>query len=387
MGPVWSSGFRPFFLASAIYGPVIMMVSLAVSTSPGFAATADAYGALWHGHELLCGWAGALIGGFLLTALPSWAGVNAISGLQLASLFLVWVLGRLAMWSQAFLPAQVVAVLDLAFFVLLAVALMPTLLRARQKRYLAVVLILAALFCGNLLFHVGAMQGDMAVARFGLQWFLTLLTFLFSVVAGFLTPVFTESALRNAGNAAGIPFNVALEIAAAVSMLLYLAATLAGAGANLLIGAGTLALLIHAARLKRWYRPAILSMPLVWVMHLAYAWLLLSILLRMLSAWSPTVPVSASVHAFTVGALGLMQLGLLCRVALRHTGRLLIAPQPMVFGMFVMLAAAVLRVAGAFVPDSPLSNIAAVLWLVPALIYLICHGGMLLSPSLPKSVH
>lgn len=385
MGPVWSSGFRPFFLASAIYGPAIMVVSLAMSVIPGFAAMPAAYDALWHGHELLCGWAGALIGGFLLTALPTWAGATAITGLELASLFLVWVLGRLAMWLQPCLPAQVVAVLDLAFLLLLAVALVPTLLHSPRKRYLAVVLILAALFSGNLLFHLGAMRGDMAAARFGLLVYLSALTFLFSVVAGLLTPVFTESALRDAGHETTIPFNVPLEIAAAASMLLYLAATLSTESATLIVGAGTLALLVHAVRMGRWYRPEILAMPLIWVMHLAYAWLLVSILVRVLSAWSPVVPVSASVHAFTVGAVGLMQLGLLCRIALRHTGRALIAPRPMVFGMFLMLAAAILRVAGVFAPGSPLSNAAAVFWLVPALIYLACHGRMLLSPSLPDA--
>ena len=387
MGPVWSSGFRPFFLASAIYGAAIMAVSLAMSVIPGFAAMPVVYDTLWHGHELLCGWAGALIGGFLLTALPTWAGATAITGLELASLFLVWALGRLAMWLQPFLPAQVVAGLDLAFLALLALALVPTLLHAPRKRYLAVVLILAALFCGNLLYHLGTMQGDMAAARFGLLWFLNVLTFLFSVVAGLLTPVFTESALRDAGQETTIPFIVPLEIAAAASMLLYVAAALVAENVNVIIGAGTLALLVHAVRMGRWYRPGILAMPLIWVMHLAYVWLLMSILLRVLSAWSPAVPVSASVHAFTVGAVGLMQLGLLCRIALRHTGRALIAPRPMLFGMFVMLAAAALRVAGVFAPGSPLSNAAAVLWLVPALIYLACHGRMLLSPSLPEAAH
>ncbi|MBI1732695.1 MAG: NnrS family protein [Gammaproteobacteria bacterium] len=385
MGPVWSSGFRPFFLASAIYGPAIIVQSLAASTLPGFAAATPTWGPLWHGHELLCGWAGALIGGFLLTALPSWAGARAIIGPRLAFLFLLWALGRLAMWLQPFSPAPVVAVLDLAFLAFLAAALAPTLLPARQKRYLAVILILVALFCGNLQYHLGAVQGDTAAARFGLQLFLCGLTFLYSVVAGFLTPVFTQDALRSAGHETTIPFNVPLEIAAALSMLLYLIATLAAENVNMIIGAGTAAFLVHAVRMGRWYRPAILGIPLIWVMHLAYAWLLASMLLRVLSAWNPAVPADASVHAFTVGAVGLMHLGLLCRIALRHTGRPVIAPKPVVMGMFVMLAAAGLRVAGALAPAGPLTAAAAVLWVVPLLIFLYCHGRMLLSPSLPTA--
>jgi uncharacterized protein involved in response to NO len=384
MGPVWSSGFRPFFLASAIYGPAIMFVTFSITAIPGFAVPV-AFGALWHGHELLCGWGGALIGGFLLTALPSWAGINAMTGLPLVFLFLVWTIGRVAMWLQPFLPVPLVAILDLAFFVCLAAALVPGLLQAKQKRYRALLVILAALFCGNLLFHIGLMRGDMAGARLGLQAFLGALTFLFSVVAGFLTPVFTENGLRYSGYEASIPINMPLEVAAAASMLLYLLAAQTVENANLVVAAGTLALVVHAVRMARWFRPGIFSLPLVWVLHLAYAWLLVSILLRVLNACIPAVPASASVHAFTVGALSLMQFGLLCRVTLRHTGRPPVAPQPMVVGMYIMLAAAGLRVAGAFAPASPLLVVAAALWVVPPFIYLACHGQMLIAPSLPRS--
>ena len=387
MAPVWSSGFRPFFLASVIYGPAVMLVSLSSSLHPGSPAMGEVHSILWHGHELLCGWAGALIGGFLLTALPSWAGVQAIAGVRLAALFLVWAFGRLAMWLPGYLPAAAIATLDLAFLASLAAALLPTLLRARHKPYLAVILVLAALFCGNLLFHAGTIQGDAGLARFGLQLYLGVLTFLFSMVAGLLTPVFTEGALRNAGHEIAIPFHVPLEIAAAASVLIYVATVLAGARATLIIAAGSLVLLIHGLRMGRWYRPGIAAFPLVWVMHLAYAWLLFSVLLRVLSAWDPALPVSASLNAFTVGALGLMQLGLLCRVALRHTGRPLVVSRAIEFGIYIMLASALLRVAGAFLPASPLTTAAAISWLVPSLIYLVCHGRMLLSPSLPRTTH
>lgn len=385
MLPVWSSGFRPFFLASAVYGPAVMALTAGNYLAPGVAALAAAQAANWHAHELLCGWAGALIGGFLLTALPSWAGVNAVAGAPLVFVFLAWAFGRAAMWAQSLLPGALTAVLDLAFFPALALALAPGVWRAGQKRYRAVLVILSALFIANLLYHLGVLQGDAAAARFGLALFLGVLTFLFSVVAGFLTPVFTEGALRNAGFAVSIPFNVPLEIAAAVSMAAFLAATLGGQGALPVGVAGSATLLLHGARVARWYRPGILELPLVWVLHLAYGWLWLSVLLRVASEFSAAVPAGASIHAFTVGALSLMQLGLLSRVTLRHTGRAVVAPRLIRYAIMFMLAAAVLRVLAVFVPARLLIVAAAVFWIAPAMLYLLCQGRMLLAPSLPKS--
>jgi uncharacterized protein involved in response to NO len=380
--PLWSSGFRPFFLFAAIYGPLIMLCWLATTMEitnfpwSGFASP------VWHGHELLIGFGSALVSGFLLTAIPSWAETSAVVKGRLALLAGVWLAGRIAILCAPLLPSELIITVDLAFFPLFAAFLLPSLLAAEKKYFQFVLLILAGFFYGNLLFHISMQAGDARGAAFGLRFFLYTLITLYTFVGGYLTPIFTENALRGKGWDGTISFHRGIEILAIITIILYAVTGIYLPGTLWSTVAGLAVILVHGLRMSRWQTLQAVKIPIVAVMHFSYLWFLVSVILRVLSDSGMGIPELASIHAFTVGAFGMMKIGLLCRVALRHTGRKLIPPQLMVYGFALLFFAALLRVMGAFIHIDLLAITAAVFWLLPFLFYLWCHGTMLLNPSL-----
>lgn len=382
--PIWSSAFRPFFLVAAIYGPLVMLwwiaYTLGLSVFPWFGFASS----IWHGHELLIGFGSALVSGFLLTAIPSWAETSAVVKGRLALLAGVWLAGRIAILCAPVLPVGLVIILDLVFFPLFAVLLLPSLITAQKKYFQAVLIILAGFFYANLLFHTNMQAGDTAGAALGLRFFLYTLIILYTFVGGFLTPIFTENALREKGWDGTIGFNRVIETLAVITIILYALTGIYLPGTVWSSVAGLAVILVHGLRMSRWQTLQAVKIPIVAVMHFSYLWFLISVVLRVMTDSGIAIPELASVHAFTVGAFGMMKIGLLCRVALRHTGRPLIPPQLMVTGFVLLFFAALLRVTDAFIQVELLAIAAAVLWLLPFLFYLWCHGAMLVNPSLPK---
>ncbi len=340
---------------------------------------------LWHGHELLLGYGVAVVAGFILTAIPSWAETVALDGARLALLAFAWALGRLAMLLAPVLPDAFVAVADLAFFPLMGALILPGLWAARQKAYMAILVIISGFFYGNLLFHLGAMEGDLGAAQFGLQFFLYMLIVLYSIVGGLLTPIFSENELREAGWEGRITIKPALEAVALLSLLAYGATGLYMPGSPLAGLTAVIALAAQGLRMARWQGLRTRHQPLLWVMHLSYAWFLVSILLRAVGDLSGLVSDMAALHVFTVGAFGMMKIGFLTRVVLRHTGREVKPHEFMVMGfwfMFLGSAARLLAAVGVF--PGLLMAASALLWAAPFIIYLWLYGACLWRPSLPR---
>lgn len=379
--PVWRSGFRPFFLLAAGYGPLLILVwpALPLFLGAGLAAGPGLWPpALWHGHELLFGFAACVICGFVLTALPSWAGTEPVEEGRLAFLAAVWMAGRLAIWASPWLPPVLVALVDLALFPCLAALIVPGILKLETRRYLALIPVLALLFAGNALVHFGGEQ-----ARLGLRLAFYAIMVLFTLVGGFLTPVFTENDLRARGWPGRIAFNRPIEFLAVASVLAFAVTGLRFPGTVWSLAAAVIACGVHAARLLRWKFWLVLDQPVLLVTHAAYAWLVASFALRALAEGGLAPPVAGD-HAFTVGALGMMMIGLFCRVTLRHTGRPVIASPAMIAAFLIMAAAPLLRVTAAWEGGLWLA-VSALLWAMPFLIYLASMGWMLTAPSLPKA--
>ena len=93
-GPaILSFGFRPFFLMAGIWAALAMVLWVAILSGHNFLATAfDPVS--WHAHEMLFGYLGAVLAGFLMTAVPNWTGRMPIVGLPLAGLASLWLLAR-----------------------------------------------------------------------------------------------------------------------------------------------------------------------------------------------------------------------------------------------------------------------------------------------------
>lgn len=386
--PVWSSAFRPFFLLGAIYAPLLAaawLAGLLGAWQPGGAALPLR---LWHGHEMVFGFASAIIAGILLTALPSWAGTEEIRGGRLALLVAIWLAGRIAGWSMPG-PEPVLAALaalaNLTFFPAVLAMVAPQLLRAPKRLYRLLLPVLLALAAAQGACQFGILAARPALAETGLRAALYAVIVLYVLTGGLLTPVFTGNALREKGRGGQAPFNLGLETLAVAAVLLLAALDLAGAR-PLWTGAAALACsAVHAVRAARWQGWRVADVPLVLAMHLGFAWLVFAFVLKALADLTGRVPEAAWLHAFTVGALGLMMLGLMTRVSLRHTGRPLGMPQAMRLACGLMFAAALLRLAATVHGlGTPAVAVSVVLWALPFALFLLHFGAALVAPSLPR---
>ena len=382
MKALWSSGFRPFFLLGACYGPLALALNLAARALHW--PLGEAVLVLGHAHELLYGFATATACGVLLTALPSWTGAAEVRGARLAALVVLWLLGRLAWWLGAWLPQGLVFGLDCAFVPVLLLMVLPTIRGARKRLFLWTLPPLLGLAAGNFLVHLAMLQGNVEQARFGIALGLHSFMFMFSLYAGLLTPAFTRGWLQSRGEPshAILP---PLEYATALAMVLFAAADLTQASAGWMVAACALAVGVQGWRFARWRGWRTASEPLLWTLHLAYAFLIAAIALRGACALIPTLRPDAWIHLFTLGALGMCKVGLMTRVVLRHTGRALIAPPWMKVAFAMMLGATLLRLAFTVhhLSDVALA-LSALLWSLAFMLYLLCFAGMLVRPSLPR---
>jgi uncharacterized protein involved in response to NO len=214
---------------------------------------------------------------------------------------------------------------------------------------------------------------------------LNVLVVLFAIISGLLTPVFTETALQGRGETVPFRFSVSLEAAAIASVLLFAAADWAGVPPALNGAIACIGAVVHAARLARWHSAAALTIPLVFAMHVGYAWLVVAMALRGLADAFALVPRNAWIHAFTVGALGMTMLSFANRVVLRHTGRIADASPLALVGLIVMFSAGITRVTASLFDGSALwMALSAGAWALPFLLFLLEHGAKLWQRSLPR---
>lgn len=383
---VWVSGFRPFYLLGCLYAPLLVagvggalagLVDLpAMGSTPG----------LWHGHEMVFGFASAICIGTLLTALPSWAGTREVRGGALALLAALWVMGRVAMWASPFVPKPLAALADLLLVPALLALVGPQVWRAPNRLFRWLLPVLLALAAANGIYHLGILRGDPALAQLGLRAGVYAFVILFVLKGGVLTPIFTGNALRLAGTGEQAAFRMWLEIGAAGSVVLLALLDLTGAPARWVGLAALACAIVHAVRTARWRGWRVAGQPLLSVMHLGFAWLVAAFALKAIAELTGRLPAAAWLHVFTVGSLGMMMLGLMTRVALRHTGRALIVPRSLGLAYAAMFAAVPIRLAaevhslGAWP-----AALAALLWAAAFTTFFIRFARTLLAPSLPRT--
>ncbi len=329
---------------------------------------------------MLFGFAAAIICATVLTALPSWAGTPEIRGAPLAGLVALWLAGRVAFWAAGSLPPWLVIAAVRALPAALLAVLAPQLWRLANRYYLLLLVVLAGLLAGDVLFLAGHAERGFATALYAV-------VLLFALKAGVFAPVFTGNHLRATGRGDQAPFLLPLEAAAVGTVLALAVVDLAGAPPSWRGAAALLAFAVHAVRMARWRGWQAWDDPLLWTMHVAYAWMLLSFLLLGLGDLGVDGAGRGALHAFTVGALGSMMLGLMTRVALRHTGRALTraAGDGRRIPADPAGDAAARRRPRSPTPGEPWIVAAGVAWIGAFALYLGCFGRILASPSLPRA--
>jgi len=314
--PPWlAAGFRPFFLAAALHALIFVPWWLQRVRTGDLAGGGGLLPMWWHGHEMIFGFALAVIAGFLLTAARNWTGRETAHGAGLAALVALWLAGRAAMAAPDLLPAWLTAGLCIAFPLTLAAAVGRPLLAARSRRNYGLLVVLAALAGSCALMHFGAARGRPDLAQRGLHVAVHLIVLLNVVIGGRVIPLFTRTASRGSG-ARNLPAADWLAIAGSAGLLLAVAA---GAGGALLAAIAAAAGAANLLRMAAWDSRSALRQPLVLVLHAGYAWIGIGQLLIAAAAAGGPVPAATALHALTIGVIGTMTLGMMVRVTLGHS--------------------------------------------------------------------
>ena len=292
-----------------------------------------------------------------MTAVPNWTGMAPVRGWRLLGLVVLWLTGRVAFVLSGALPQVAVSIVDLAFLPALALAVAPAILGARNRRNYVFFVLLAALFVGNAAFHAALLGLDSAagldVGRRGQILALDVFTLMITVIGGRIVPAFTGNFLRtHALQVHGIPPAPAgrpLLDRLAIGLMAALALADAGLGdKDPLVGAlCLLAAAANGARLAGWKGWSVRDEPILFVLHVGYAWLVLGLALRGLDSILGLFAGAAGLHALTIGAIGTMTMAIMTRAALGHTGRPMRISGPHLMAFALVSLAAVLRLAGA----------------------------------------
>ncbi|SCK21273.1 uncharacterized protein involved in response to NO [Variovorax sp. HW608] len=372
---LWQLGFRPFYLLASAFAA--LSIGLWAMQFAGWLPRAYLQGPLWHAHEMLFGFALAVIVGFLFTAGRNWSGQPTPTGLPLAALAALWVAGRILVLTPL---AWTAAVVNAAFPLACAVALAVPLVAARNRRNYFFIGLLLMLSGAAFAFHLSALGIIQAPAWIGIQVALDVLLFIMAVMGGRVIPMFTNNGVSGA-NATRHPL---VEKVALGSLIALLIVDAMGLPPLVVAAVAVPAALAHLARWLLWRPWKTLGNTLVLVLHVAYAWIPVHLALKALALPGWVSP-SLATHALTVGAAGGLIIGMMVRTARGHTGRILRADRVDTASFVLVLLAALARVLVPLI--APSQTVAAVLgsaafWTLGFGLYAAHYWPMLTRPRL-----
>ena len=364
--PLFSYGFRPFFLFGALYAALaiplwLLLFGGEIELDTAFASRD------WHVHEMLYGYVPAVVTGFLLTAIPNWTGRLPLQGTPLIVLLAAWFCGRVAVAVSGTIGWLPAAVIDGAFLVLVAAAAAREIIAGANWRNLKVVSIVGLLAAANIAFHLEAHFSG--AAEYSIRLGLAAIVMLITLVGGRIVPSFTRNwlARENPGRlpAAFGRFDAVTVAASALALALWIVRP-----TGVLTGAALVAAaLLQAARLARWAGERTIRDRLVLILHVGYIFIPIGFGLTAAAAFDRVAP-SAGIHAFAGGAVGIMTLAVMTRATLGHTGHVLQASRTTQVIYAAVVLSALTRVCAALEPDK-----AILLLAISGTLWAIAFGG------------
>lgn len=375
---VLAVGLRPFYLLAAMLAVAWMPLWLAVFVwglpVPGYFGPL-----LWHGHEMVFGFTLAVMAGFLLTAVQNWTGFRTATGPALGALALIWLAGRVVVLGAGVLPGWLVMLLDVVFLPLLVAVLVPPIWRARTRRHAVFPLLLLAFATANLVMHLQARGVIAAGGRDALGFVLDGVMLIMVVIGGRVVRAFTASGLPQ------VPVRQPgwIDAASVASVALVLVVGMVPTAAPLVAWLALVAAALNLWRMRGWRSAATRTVPILWILHVGYLWVVVSLVLRGLAGLALWGSESSAIHALTVGGIGSLTLGMMSRSALGHTGRRLHAPTSMVCSFWLVNLAALVRVfVPLFLPAGYTHALigSGMLWTAAYAIFLVVFWPMLTRP-------
>lgn len=333
-----SLGFRPFFLGASLFAfcsIALWMFSYSFNYNPGIHHLSSLH---WHAHEMIFGYGMAVIAGFLLTAVTNWTGINTVTGYPLLILFALWLLARL----MPFLPftnaLAIMFTLDTLFIICLVIALSIPVIKTRQWNQIGIISKIALLSLANTVFYLGAMgyleQGIFWGNYAGLYLILALVL----MMARRVLPFFIE---KSCGPTSPLVNWLWLDNASLVLFLFFMISDIIHPSDGLTTLLATGLAILHSLRLYHWHNKGIWNKPLLWVLYIAYSFITLGFILKA-AVFFFGISAFLSLHAFALGGIGIMTTGMMARVSLGHTGRLVDKPPSALVWVFILLVSAAL---------------------------------------------
>lgn len=389
--PLFNLGFRPFFLAAGLFA-VVSMIAWGLAYRHLISLPISMNSMYWHGHEMIYGYAVAVLAGFLLTSVRNWTGLPTPKGIPLALLLGLWLAARIAFWLGHLTVAMAA---DLLFGLALLFSLLIPLIKTRQRAQTGLMALLVLLLSSNQLFYLIATQTYDPFApaghdlssynlRCALETGLYILVAIVLMMIGRLLPAFTRMA-----TAGQVELTNSFRLDTPMTLLMVLFICFAPGWSSLTLAMkfeparfiALLLALLHGYRLWNWHHWEIATRPLLWVIYVAYFFFITGFFAY--AAKPLGIPDIVATHAFAVGGVGMATLGLMARVALGHTGRDVYQPPKMVLPMVLLLAlGAVTRVfAPLFLPQFYLQGVVAAqfFWVAAFSVFLVVYTPLLLT--------
>lgn len=376
--------FRPLFLLSVLFSALHLLLWVMVWLGkvslplPATAHTLTPF--LWHGHEMIFGYGFGVIAGFLLTAVTNWTGQKTLTRRPLIVMVCLWVIARIAfmLGGQLYWLAMLC---DLLFAVWVLIEFTRPVMISQNHRQWGFVSKLLLIIVANGLFYLGLFGYLTHGERYGVYLGLYLALAIVLVMGRRVIPFFTKRAL---GLSQDLKNPKWLDISSLILFTLFCLwdtfyPTLATNGLMVL---SLVLFALYGIRLFHWYAKGLFKHSLIWSLWLANAIFFTGFLLKSMALLGWVNPF-LYLHAFALGGIGLMTLGMMSRVSLGHTGRNVFAPPRLLVPIFIiMIAAALTRVllpillAGQYKIWIMLS---AMLWVLAAFLFLIIYSKILVS--------
>ena len=379
--PFFRGGFRPFFFGGAAWA--LIALALWICSLTGQISLPTALEPLaWHRHEMLFGFVGAVICGFLLTAVPNWTGRLPIAGWPLAGLFALWAAARLALFFSSVTGLWLASILDVGVFLTLGLVAAREVLEANNRNLpvVGMILLYGLADATDYLASTGAIPWP----DIGWQMAISIVVLLISLIGGRIIPSFTRNWMAKRGMKEGLPtqpgrFDLFVIGATAVALLFWLAGPPSTVTGSVLI----VAAILQAIRWIRWSGCRTFADPLVLILHVGYLWVPVGLVLLGTSL-AGLAPRSAAIHALTAGAMATMILAVMTRASLGHTARELRANAATVVMYILVTAGAVLRVAASLrlIDYNMGIDAAGIAWGGAFLLFMIAYAPVLWRPRL-----
>lgn len=382
--PILRLGFRPFFLLGAAFA--VISIALWLAIFQGKLSIAPFGNSLWwHLHEMIFGFAGAIIAGFLLTAVQNWTGTRGVCGKPLLLLILLWLSGRLALLFPHFFSTQyqyLISLIDLVFFPATAYILARPILAVKQYRNLFFIPLLLLFTLVNLQMHLAIDPSNDININFVAYSGIILIVLLMSVIAGRVTPMFTAN-----GTKTDKVINIKwLEILANGSLfilfLLFFARPILAINNQVFGLLFFVAGILQMVRTLRWKPWITKNVPLLWSLHGAIICLWTGLLMLGASYYFQTFTANHIWHLLTIGGIAGLILAMIARVSLGHTGRPLTVGRIMKLAFIALFISAIVRsILPLLFPEHTLNfyQLAALFWYGAFGLFLYDYAPKLLS--------